>query len=97
MRPRFGREYVENEFQQIADELTESLTVYLIGGGAMSLRDLKGATKDIDLVVAGGDAYATLWAVVNYPTLLLRRIRASVLEGGALMWTPGNQSPAIGW
>jgi methyl-accepting chemotaxis protein len=34
---------------------------------------------------------------VNYPTLLLRRIRASVLEGGALMWTPGNQSPAIGW
>ena len=34
---------------------------------------------------------------VNYPTLLLRRIRASVLEGRALMWTPGNQSPAIGW
>jgi len=33
---------------------------------------------------------------VNYPTLLPRRIRASVLEGGALMWTPGNQSPAIG-
>ena len=38
MRPTFGREYVENEFQQIADELTESLTVYLIGGGALSLR-----------------------------------------------------------
>jgi hypothetical protein len=35
-------------------------------------------------------------ADVNYPTLLPRRIRASVLEGGALMWTPGNQSPAIG-
>lgn len=64
MRPTFGREYVENEFQQIADELTEPLTVYLIGGGAMSLRDLKGATKDIDLVVAGGGAYATLWAVM---------------------------------
>jgi hypothetical protein len=27
---------------------------------------------------------------VNYPTLLPRRIRASVLEGGALMWTPGD-------
>jgi hypothetical protein len=34
---------------------------------------------------------------VNYPTLLPRRIRASVFEGVALMWTPGNQSPAIGW
>jgi KaiC len=33
---------------------------------------------------------------VNYPTLLPRRICVSVLEGGALMWTPGNQSPAIG-
>ncbi len=40
------------------------LTVYLIGGGAMSLRDLKGATKDIDLVVPDGDAYGQLWAVL---------------------------------
>ncbi|GGJ10496.1 hypothetical protein GCM10008995_20380 [Halobellus salinus] len=44
-------------------------------------RDSRGAGVDTD---------------VNYPTLLPRRIRASVLEGGALMWTPGNQSPAIG-
>ncbi|MCU4801756.1 hypothetical protein OB920_15355 [Halobacteria archaeon HArc-gm2] len=64
MRPTFGREYIKNEFQRIADELSEPLTVYLIGGGAMSLRDLKGATKDIDLVVADGDAYGQLWAVL---------------------------------
>nr|WP_247382165.1 hypothetical protein [Halorientalis brevis] len=64
MRPTFGRAYVEAEFQQLADELADPLTVYLIGGGAMSLRDLKGATKDIDLVVADGDAYAQLWAVL---------------------------------
>ena len=64
MRPTFGREYIENEFQRIADGLSEPLTVYLIGGGAMSLRDLKGATKDIDLVVADGDAYGQLWAVL---------------------------------
>jgi hypothetical protein len=38
MRPTFGREYVENEFQRIADGLSDPLTVYLIGGGAMSLR-----------------------------------------------------------
>jgi len=36
----------------------------LIGGGALSLRDLKGATKDIDLVVADGDAYVQLWAIL---------------------------------
>ncbi|SDK94331.1 DUF6036 family nucleotidyltransferase [Natronorubrum texcoconense] len=64
MRPTFGREYIENEFQRIADGLSDPLTVYLIGGGAMSLRDLKGATKDIDLVVADADAYSQLWAVL---------------------------------
>jgi hypothetical protein len=30
----------------------------------MSLRDLKGATKDIDLVVPDGNAYGQLWAVL---------------------------------
>ncbi len=64
MRPTFGREYIENEFQRIAEELSNPLTVYLIGGGAMSLRDLKGATKDIDLVVADGDTYGQLWAIL---------------------------------
>ncbi|SFC67462.1 hypothetical protein SAMN05444422_11434 [Halobiforma haloterrestris] len=64
MRPTFGREYIENEFQRIAEGLSALLTVYLIGGGSMSLRDLKGATKDIDLVVPDGDAYGQLWAVL---------------------------------
>ena len=64
MRPTFGCEYIENEFQRIADGLSDPLTVYLIGGGAMSLRDLKGVTKDIDLVVTDGDAYGQLWAVL---------------------------------
>lgn len=57
MRPTFGSQYIENEFQRIAEELSDPLTVYLIGGGAMSLRDLKGATKDIDIVVPDVDAY----------------------------------------
>jgi len=64
MRPTFGREYIENEFQRIGDGLSEPLTVYLIGGGAMSLRDLKEATKDIDLVVPDGDAHGQLWSVL---------------------------------
>jgi hypothetical protein len=64
MRPTFGREYIENELRRIGDGLSEPLTVYLIGGGAMALRDLKGATKDIDLVVPDGDAYGQLWAIL---------------------------------
>jgi len=64
MRPTFGREYIENEFQRIADALSAPLTVYLIGGGAMSLRDLKGATKDIDLVVLNSEAYSQLWTTL---------------------------------
>jgi hypothetical protein len=64
MRPTFGRKYIENELKRIEDGLSEPLTVYLIGGGAMALRDLKGATKDIDLVLADGDAYGQLWAVL---------------------------------
>lgn len=61
MRPTFGREYIADEFERIADGLTRPLPVYLIGGGAMALRDLKGATKDIDLVIADGEAYGQLW------------------------------------
>jgi len=64
MRPTFGREYIKQEFQRIADGLSEPLKVYLIGGGAMSLRNFKGATKDIDLIVVDGDAYGQLWAVL---------------------------------
>ncbi|ELZ16124.1 hypothetical protein C477_16560 [Haloterrigena salina JCM 13891] len=47
MRPTFGREYIEDEFRRIADGLSNPSTVYLIGGGAMSLRDLKAATKEL--------------------------------------------------
>jgi len=31
MRPTFGREYIENDLQKIADGLSDPLTVYLSG------------------------------------------------------------------
>lgn len=65
MRPTFGQEYIEGEFRQIAKCLDRDLTVFLLGGGAMALRDLKGATKDIDLVVTDGNAYGRLWAALT--------------------------------
>ncbi|QZY01190.1 hypothetical protein [Halobaculum rubrum] len=59
-RNRFDRGYIERELGRIADALATPVDAYLIGGGAMSLRDLKDTTKDIDLVVANEDGYKRL-------------------------------------
>jgi hypothetical protein len=42
---------IRAQFQELADLLDEEVEVYLIGGGAMTLQELKNATKDIDLLV----------------------------------------------
>lgn len=64
-RPQFGREYIETELTRIADHLEEDVDAYLIGGGAMSLRNLKDTTKDIDLVVPDESAFTSLMAVLR--------------------------------
>jgi len=64
MRRRFDSEYIESELQAIGGKLETKLTVYLIGGGAMSFRDLKETTKDIDLIVTDGDDLRILQAVL---------------------------------
>ncbi len=47
----FNRSYLQNEFEKLNGLLTENVTLYLIGGGAMSFRGLKDATKDVDVIV----------------------------------------------
>lgn len=47
----FGKEYIYKELKQLDDVVEEPLTLYLIGGGNMSLRGLKDATKDIDVML----------------------------------------------
>ena len=64
MRDRFDSDYIESELERIGNELETSVTVYLIGGGAMSFRGLKDTTKDIDLVVTDGDDLRTLQTVL---------------------------------
>lgn len=59
-RPRFGADYITSEFRSIADHVEQSLSVYLIGGGAMALRGLKAATKDIDVVTASSESHDRL-------------------------------------
>ncbi|WP_049979455.1 DUF6036 family nucleotidyltransferase [Halolamina rubra] len=42
---------IRRQFSELASILDEQVTVYLIGGGALTLEELKPATKDIDLIV----------------------------------------------
>lgn len=64
-RPQFGREYIRQEFEAIGAALQTEVTAYLVGGGAMSFRDLKDTTKDIDLVVTGTDDYERLLGALD--------------------------------
>jgi len=54
---RFGRDHIREQFEELSNSLSQETTVYLIGGGAMTLRNQKAATKDIDLVVESRDVY----------------------------------------
>lgn len=49
--PTLDRSSIRRQFSELAQLLDESVTVYLIGGGALTLQELKNATKDIDLIV----------------------------------------------
>ena len=64
MRRRFDSEYIEFELRRVGRQLETELTVYLIGGGAMSFRGLKETTKDIDLIVTDGGDLRVLQAVL---------------------------------
>lgn len=51
MRRRFGTTYLREEFERLGAALTAPTDAYLVGGGSMAFRDLKDATKDVDLVI----------------------------------------------
>lgn len=63
-----SREDIIETLGMIDEQLEQSATVYLLGGGAMALEQIKPATKDIDLLAPTKDDY--------------RRIRAALLELG---------------
>lgn len=49
--PTFRSSAIRQQFSELASLIDDELTVYLIGGGALTLEELKNATKDIDLIV----------------------------------------------
>ncbi|USZ73514.1 DUF6036 family nucleotidyltransferase [Natronosalvus halobius] len=64
MRARFDSAYIRSELERIGQQLDTPLTAFLIGGGSMAFRGLKETTKDIDLIVSGGDDLSQLQAVL---------------------------------
>jgi predicted nucleotidyltransferase len=64
-RPRFDSDYIRTELTRIADLLETDVDTYLIGGGAMSLRNLKDTTKDIDLVVGNDEPFSRLMGALR--------------------------------
>jgi hypothetical protein len=50
MDKQFDARYIDREFTNIGIRVKKRLSVYLIGGCAMSFRGLKETTKDVDIV-----------------------------------------------
>lgn len=63
--PTFRSARIQAQLQDLAELLDGELTVYLIGGGALTLDDLKDATKDIDLVVRESEEKDQLYEVLS--------------------------------
>lgn len=62
----FDRDYIEGEFKKIDKALTDSIKVYILGGGAMSYYNLKTATKDADIVLRHeGELESTIDSIKN--------------------------------
>lgn len=52
-------------FTDIAKNLSTEMTIYLIGGENMRLKNLKGATKDCDMVVESHEDFQTLRTILT--------------------------------
>jgi len=63
-RDRFGPEYIKDELHTVGDTLNQEVTAFLIGGGALALRNRKDTTKDIDLVVTTDEEFDCLLAAL---------------------------------
>lgn len=63
--PTFRSSAIRQQFSELAGLIDDELTVYLIGGGALTLEGLKNATKDIDLIVREESELKQLWSVLR--------------------------------
>jgi hypothetical protein len=47
----FDKNYLNQEFDKLNAKTKQSITLFLIGGGAMAFYGLKEATKDVDIIL----------------------------------------------
>ncbi|MEW5997084.1 MAG: hypothetical protein AB1657_05865 [Candidatus Micrarchaeota archaeon] len=50
MEKQFNAQYIDEEFGKIGARIRKPVSIYLIGGCAMSFRGLKETTRDVDIV-----------------------------------------------
>lgn len=55
----FELEHLDDILQQISENLTKQINIYLFGGAVMVYNRLKPATKDIDILFENQDEYST--------------------------------------
>ncbi|MGA2522808.1 MAG: DUF6036 family nucleotidyltransferase [Candidatus Bathyarchaeia archaeon] len=58
-RRAFNKNYLQQELDRL-NAKTKSITLYLIGGGAMAFYGLKDATKDIDIILTNSEQLSNL-------------------------------------
>ncbi len=56
----FDKDELESWISAVANKLERECSVYMIGGGAMSFRGLKTATKDVDLIATDKNEFEAL-------------------------------------
>ncbi|MDR1991890.1 MAG: hypothetical protein LBQ98_00050 [Nitrososphaerota archaeon] len=60
-RRAFDKDYLKQEFDKLNTTIANgSLTLYLIGGGAMAFYGIKAATKDIDIILTSQEELNSL-------------------------------------
>jgi len=59
MRQDFDRDYIEHELKKIG-KVSQPIDFYMLGGGAMSIKGLKAATKDVDGVLKNSQEFRML-------------------------------------
>jgi len=64
-RHSFDKDYLKQEFDKLDAIAKKSMTLYLIGGGAMAFYGLKVATKDIDIILCTAEELLSLKTALN--------------------------------
>ncbi len=64
-RRSFDKNYLNQEFDKVNATAKQTLTLYLVGGGAMAFYGLKAASKDIDIILTSQGDLTNLQTILE--------------------------------